>query len=214
MDATLSDVRALHRVRPGRVEFVDVPELQYVVLTGRGAPEDPAFAEGAEALAAVSATAHFVARRRTGVTTRIMPLEALWESDADDPRLDLVAALALGVVDVRRTDRHAARWKALIVQPPEIDDAVFEQAVLLARKQDVPRVDEIRLERWREGPVAQLLHVGSYASVGPAVAGLHEAIEAAGHRPVGRQHEIYLRDPRRTPRDALRIVLRRPYEPA
>ena len=66
--------------------------------------------------------------------------------------------------------------------------------------------------RWCEGRAAQVRHTGSYASAARAVADLHDAIEIAGHHPAGRHHEIYLTDPRRTSRDAMQMLLRRPVQ--
>jgi len=203
------DRSAPYRAPNGRVEYVDVPELTYLTLTGAGAPEDDAFAQAAEALFAVSSSAHFIAKRRTGATLRRLPLEALWWS-TDTARVELLAAVALGVADVRLSDRRSWRWQAMIAVPAAVDDDVFGQAVLLARKRQVPGVEGVQLITWREGRVAQVRHTGSYASAARAVTDLHDAIEADGHRAAGQHHEIYLTDPRRTERDAMRMVLRRP----
>jgi hypothetical protein len=203
------DLRGLYRARAGRVDYVDVPELTYLVLSGAGAPESDEFAEASEALFAVSATIHFVAKRRTGAAHRRMPLEALWWS-ADAARVELLAAVALAVADVRQSDRRSWRWQAMIAVASTVDDAAFDQAVVLAGKRQVPRVDEVRKVTWREGPAAQVQHTGSYASAARAVTELHDAIERGGHRAMGRHHEIYLTDPRRTERDAMRMLLRRP----
>ena len=211
MGEAVADLSALYRARSGRVEYLDVPELVYLTLSGAGAPEDQAFTAAADVLFAVSAAAHFVAKRRTGVTARRMPLEALWWS-ADAARFDLLAAVALGVADVRLTDRRSWRWQAMIAVPAVLDDGAFEQAMRLAGKRPLPRVEEVRRVAWREGWVAQVRHTGSYASAARAVTELHDAIEVAGHRASGRHHEIYLSDPRRTERDAMRMLLRRPVE--
>jgi len=211
MGEAVVDLRGLYRARVGRVEYVDVPELTYLTLSGSGAPEDDPFTEAAEALFAVSASAQFVTKRRTGVASRRMPLEALWWS-ADAARVDLLAAVALGVADVRLSDRRSWRWQAMIAVPPLVDDETVEQARLLARKRQVPRVDDVRLLTWREGRVAQVRHTGSYASAARAVSALHDAVEAAGYHTAGRHHEIYLTDPRRTERDAMQMLLRRPVE--
>jgi len=205
------DLRGLYRVRAGRVEYVDVPELTYLALSGAGAPEDDAFAAAAEALFAVSVSALFIVKRRTGAAARRQPLEALWWS-TEGTRVELLAAVALGVADVRRSDRRSWRWQAMIAVPAAVDHAVFQQAVLLAHKRLVPGVEDVRMITWREGQAAQVQHIGSYASAARAVSELHDVIEAAGHRPAGQHHEIYLTDPRRTERDAMRMVLRRPIE--
>ena len=105
MEEPADDLRALYRARPAGVTYLDVPELNYLVLAGAGAPEGAAFQEATEALYAISSTAHFVARRRTGSAPKLMPLEALWWRDNAAP-VELVAAVALGVADVRRSERR------------------------------------------------------------------------------------------------------------
>jgi hypothetical protein len=57
----------------------------------------------------------------------------------------------------------------------------------------------------------QLLHIGSYDDEGPALERLHEEfLPANGLVPVGRHHEIYLSDARRTEPAKLRTILRQP----
>ena len=60
------------------------------------------------------------------------------------------------------------------------------------------------------GRVAQLLHLGPYATERPSIERLHAAITDAGLRPTGRHHEIYLGDPRRTKSERIRTLLRQP----
>jgi hypothetical protein len=207
------EYRALYRGRAGQVAFVDVPALDFLVLTGGGDPDSDAFAEGGQVLQTVSHTAHFVVKRRAGVAPRLMPLEALWWVE-DPARVDLLASVALGFGDLGGGEHRSWRWQAMIMQPPGVDHAVFEQAVLLARKKDLPALDEVRFETWTEGPVAQLLHVGPHAAQAASVALLHDAIDAAGYRPRGPQHEVYLRNPWRCDPARLRTLLRLPIEPA
>ena len=83
-----------------------------------------------------------------------------------------------------------------------------------ASAKSVPSVDRLRFLRWEEGLCAQVLHTGPYAAEGPSVVRLHKGIAAAGYRPRGHHHEIYLADPRRSAPEKLRTILRQPVEPA
>lgn len=207
------EFRTLYRARAARVAFVDVPAGQYLVLAGAGDPDSAAFAAAAEVLQAVSHAAHFVVKRRTGVAPRLMPLEALWWVE-DPARVDLLATVALGFGDLGGGEHRSWRWQAMIMQPPGIDHAAFDQAVLLARKKDFPALDEVRFESVEEGRAAQILHVGPHAEQAATLAVLHDAIDAAGYRPGEPQHEIYLRNPWRCDPARLRTILRLPVEPA
>ncbi len=199
------------------VDFVDVPEFGFAVVSGTGSPAGTEFAEAIQALYAVSYGAHFLVKKEQGQAPRVMPVEGLWWVDDPDQR-DLLTAVALGQATMDQIDRDRWRWQAMIMQPDPIDAdtvaAAVEQAREKREKKPAPGLSRLRYERWAEGPCAQVLHVGPYASEGPAIVRLHQAIAAAGYRPHGRHHEIYIGDPRRSAPERLRTILRHPIEPA
>jgi len=61
--------------------------------------------------------------------------------------------------------------------------------------------------------VAQVLYLGPYSGERATIEALHGAISAAGLRPRGRHHELYLGDPTRSAPEKLRTLLRQPVEP-
>jgi hypothetical protein len=191
----------LYRAREGTVDLVDVPEAGFVVASGRGAPEAKEFAAAVGALYKVAYTAHFLARRLHGEAPRIMPLEALWWVEDGGERWAEVP-------------REAWHWQAMIGQPDPIDAATAAEALDQVRaKADGPLLD-VGYQRWREGPAAQVLHVGPFSTEPVTVDLLHRAIAERGLRPHGRHHEIYLSNPKRTASARLRTLLRQPVEPA
>ena len=199
---TLVEVESLYKARRDVVDFVDVPELAFAVIAGRGEPEGQAFSDALQALFSVSYGAHFLVKKATGATTRVMPLEALWWV----PGVPGADAMAMS--------KDQWEWQAMIMQPAPIDAAVVESAIDQSRSKGGAAVDLLRFEPWTEGRCAQVLHVGPYADEAPTVDRLHAAIAAAGLRPRGRHHEIYLGDPRRSAPEKLRTILRQPVEPA
>jgi hypothetical protein len=143
-----------------------------------------------------------------------MPLEALWWVD-DQGQQDLLTAVALGRATLADTDRDRWHWQAMIMQPDPIDAGLAAAALAQARdRKPSPGLERVRYIRWAEGRCAQLLHVGPYAAEEPSIVRLHQAIAAAGYRPRGRHHEIYLGDPRRSAPEKLRTIIRHPVEPA
>ena len=68
----------------------------------------------------------------------------------------------------------------------------------------------LRVERWREGLVVEAMHIGPYAAETETIGHMFAAAEAAGLRPTGVHHEIYIGDPHRSAPDKLRTVLRQP----
>ena len=99
------------------------------------------------------------------------------------------------------------------MQLPPIDGPVIEQAVIETRaKKDLASLDSVRYERWAEGPCAQIMHVGPYATEPDSIVALHKAIADHGATPRGRHHEIYLGDPRTSAPEKLRTILRQPIQ--
>jgi hypothetical protein len=179
-------------------ELVEVPELRFVMIDGHGDPESsPSYARAIQAVYGISYAAHFELKRH-GLDYVVMPLESLWWA----PDLAVFTS----------SDRSAWQWTAMILQPPEVTEEVFEVAREIAsRKADDPEATaRTRLERFAEGLSAQVLHVGAYADEGPTIRRLHAYIEGQGYRPAGKHHEIYLSDPRRTAPARLRTVIRQP----
>jgi hypothetical protein len=214
MTTTLVDSAALYRVRKGSVDFIDVPELGYFAVDGAGAPESGDFAAAVQALYGASYAAHFLLKRETGQAPRLGPLEALWWVE-DPEQQKLVEAIAAGTATADGTDRDLWHWRALISQPPSVDADLARRAIAQVRaKRPSAALDRLRLTSWTEGRCAQLLHIGPYSDETPSIVRLHSAIAAAGCRPTGRHHEIYLSDPRRTAPEKLRTILRQPIEHA
>lgn len=212
MTTTAFPIDTLYRPPRGRVEFVDVPAMDFLIVPGQGAPEGPEFAEAIQALYAVSYGAHFLVRKAFGDAPRVMPLEALWW--VDDDQQSGVEGVVRGMGTMAETDRDRWHWQAMMLQPEPIDATVFAEALAQARTKDLAALDRLTFQQWEEGRCAQLLHVGPYAAEAPSLRQLHDAIAAAHLRPRGRHHEVYLGDPRRSAPERLRTILRQPVEPA
>jgi hypothetical protein len=214
MAATTGDpqIDALYKVRRGRTEFVQVPELAFAMVDGTGGPDGEPFAHALQALYTVSFRAHFALKAATGSAPRVMGLEALWWVEGDEPAavLQLMGAGTTG--EAYQRDRW--RWRAMILQLPPIDSAHILHAVSeAAAKRPNPALPLVRFERWTEGLSAQIMHIGPYSTESVSIAALHRAIAQHGYRPRGHHHEIYLGDPRTSAPDKLRTILRQPVEP-
>jgi hypothetical protein len=105
---------ALYKVRRGSVAFVDVPELGFAMIDGRGGPDDTAFANAIHALFSVSCVAHFALKKTTGAAPRVMALEALWWVEGTEQRATM-ESIAAGTTGLDASDRSHWRWRAMIV---------------------------------------------------------------------------------------------------
>ena len=82
----------------------------------------------------------------------------------------------------------------------------------MRQKKGLPAVDRLRLESFREGRSAQVLHVGPFSEEGPAIERLHRFIEENGYRRRDKHREIYLSDLRRAAPERLKTIIRQPIE--
>ena len=190
---------------PGRTRFLVVPERRYLMLDGRGEPGSPAFRAAFAALYPVAYTLHFMLKRR-GVTERVGAIEGLyWFGEIEHP---------ITPGEFGRHDRDAWNWRLILPVPPAATpDEVARAFADVARKKAPAALALLRVEPWAEGASAQTLHVGPYSTETETIAALHRSIEAAGLRPRGCHHEIYISDPNRTAPDRLKTIIRQPVEP-
>lgn len=186
-------------------ELVDIPELQYLAIDGRGDPNtSAAYRHAVEALYAVAYTVKFASKDDLGKDFVVGPLEGLWWAD--------------DMNDFRTRLKDNWRWTLMINMPDWIthdlvDDARLA-AVVMKRKRESPAIAEIRSETLQEGTSAQVLHLGPYDNETPTLARLHhEYLPARNLRAAGLHHEIYLSDPRRTDPARLKTILRQPVAP-
>jgi hypothetical protein len=91
----------------------------------------------------------------------------------------------------------------MIMQPDVVTDELVQRSIPEAtKKKPLPAATRLRLDRFGEGLVAQVLHIGPYSAERPTIERLHTFIAEAGYRPCGKHHEIYRpcrREPGRRP---------------
>ncbi len=186
-----------------RVRFLDLPERRFVMIDGEGAPGEAAFAPRMPGLYGTAYPLRFALKRR-GVVEKVGPLEGLWWTSDGTTSFDAIFGGG---------ERGEWRWIMLIALPDQATDEEIEAALASGRaKLEAPYAASLRVERFAEGRVAQLVHIGPYENERASVERLHAAIAEAGLRPRGRHHEIYRGDPRRGNPENIKTLLRQPVE--
>jgi hypothetical protein len=184
--------------------LVQVPCLRFLCLDGHGDPNtNPAYSAAVKALYSVSYAAKFDVKKVGGPNFTVSALEGLWW--AEDLRTFLTG------------DRSHWHWTLMIRQPDAVtDERLTHLAHEAAAKKTLPAAAALKLISFEEGPAAQVLHVGPYATEATTIAKLHDFIREhgtfEGHH--HKHHEIYLGDPRRSSPDTLRTIIRQPYSPS
>jgi len=190
------------------VVVVDVPEMSYLMVDGKGDPKTSKdFQDAIEALYSMAYTIKFALKKQgKGGDYVVMPLEGLWWTHEEGGRFDYGA-------------RDEWKWRAMILQPDVVTAEHLEKARTdvkakrTKKKEPVPAaLPKVRLERFHEGRSVQILHIGPFSAEPPTIERMHAYAASQGLKLHGHHHEIYLSDPRRVPEEKWKTVLRHPVE--
>jgi len=194
-------LKHLYQPSAKEVSVVDVPDMNFLMVDGQGDPgTSPEYQEALEALYTMAYQLKFTIKGRDpGLDYVIPPPEGLWwAKDINAFTMD---------------DRDAWQWTAMIMQPDQVTEALFDEAVdKVKQKKDLPGLGKLRLERYHEGRAVQILHLGPYSAEGPTIEKLHAFAGENGYQLRGKHHEIYLSDPRRTAPENIKTVIRQPVQ--
>jgi len=178
--------------------LVDVPEMRFVMIDGRGAADRSGLDHAVKWLFAATYPIKRIARERMGKNFVEPPLEGLWWAD--------------GMNDFIRGNRDKLNWRMMIVYEPDwLTVEMFEDAFKIAKARLGEPPASLRLESYHEGLSAQIMHLGPNSAEASTLARLHrEFLPAHELIPNGHHHEIYLNDPNRVAPEKLKTVLRQP----
>jgi hypothetical protein len=176
--------------------------MGFVMIDGHGDPNTSSeYAEAIQALYSLSYTLKFALKTEFGLKFRVAPLEGLWWAD--------------DMAEFSQERKGDWSWTMMIAQPDEATPERFKVARMdVASKRDLPALRKSRLERFEEGPCAQVLYIGPFNDEGPTIARLHAFIRERGYSFEGsrqKHHEIYLSDPRRSAPEKWRTIIRQPF---
>lgn len=122
-----------YKARPGRYQVIELPEMQYLMIDGRGDPNNsPEFTAAMEAMFPLSYTCKFTSRRELDRDYVVPPLEGLWWAE------DMSVFASSG-------DRSQWQWTLMLLVPEWIDRTMFEAALAAVRARSSPeRLDDVR----------------------------------------------------------------------
>ena len=187
-------------------QLVSLPPMQYLAVRGKGDPneEGGAYQQAIGLLYGVAYTLKMC--RKAGYEIDgyfdyvVPPLEGFWYQEGADG------------VDFAHKDAFC--WISVIRLPDFVRRADFDWAVAEAtrkKKQDFSAVEFLTVD---EGLCVQMMHLGSYddepASVARMDAFLAQNNCVNDFSAARMHHEIYLSDPRKTPPEKRKTVLRHP----
>ena len=183
---------------------VDIPEMQFLMIDGMGSPGDSKeYIDVLAVLYPVAFKTKFLSKAK-GKDYVVPPLEGLWWADKMD--------------DFTEGNRDKWKWTMMIMQPDWVTLDMINEAILITREKK-PELSELlpklRLEKYKEGQAAQIMHVGPYSEEGLTVQKVHNFIQKEGGKFDGlksKHHEIYLSDPRKANPATMKTVIRQPFK--
>src|SRR5512133_2428080 len=95
------ELKQLYDASTKEATIVDIPDMNFLMVQGQGAPASPQYQEAIEALYAVAYTLKFNIKKAQAIDYGVMPLEGLWWAD------DMTKFLE---------DKNKWRWDMMIMQ--------------------------------------------------------------------------------------------------
>lgn len=180
---------------------VDVPEMGFFTLSGRGNPNSEPFAEAVGVLYSLSYGMKMLPKKGTTpegyYDYTVYPLEGVWD-------------LAEEARGQEQLDKDSLVYTLMIRQPDfvtsELAELVLERTAI---SKPHPQLAEAAYARLTEGLCAQILHHGPYDDEPASFARLALFCQENGLQRTALTHrEIYLTDARKTAPDKQKTVLR------
>lgn len=186
--------------------LVDVPEMNFIAVRGKGDPNLPG-GEYQNAMSLLYGVAFTIKMSKLGehkiegyFDYVVPPLEGFWWQD--------------GVDGIDYAHKDEFRWISLIRLPDFVTEADFGWAVAEATCKKKADFSKVEFLRYHEGMCMQCMHIGAYDDEPATVALMDAFIKENGYETditdTRYHHEIYLSDARKVPPERRKTVLRLP----
>ncbi|MEP5613072.1 MAG: GyrI-like domain-containing protein [Cyclobacteriaceae bacterium] len=187
-----------YKVGP-KPEIRDLDPYYYLSVTGKCSPSSQQFFKAMEQLYAVAYNVKFLCKSED-MDFVVPKMEGFWWIDGG---LEAQHKFT-------QTPENEWNWRIIIRMPDFVEGDHFYRAVekVKAKKPTLIKKDEVKFELINEGKCVQILHLGSYNKEEPTIMKMLNFIKQHGLQVTNYHHEIYLSDPRKTPENKLRTILR------
>ena len=190
--------------------IVMVPKMNYIAVRGSGDPN----AEGGEykeSIGLLYGIAFTIKMSKMGdhridgyFDYVVPPLEGFWWQQ--------------GMTGIDYNHKEKFEWISVIRLPDFVAKADFEWAKEEATKKKKTDFSKVELFSYDEGLCVQIMHLGSYDDEPATIALMDNYVEENGYAndlsDTRLHHEIYLSDPRKSPPEKWKTVIRHPIKEA
>jgi hypothetical protein len=193
------ELKHLYKPSAQKVEIVDVPQMNFLMIDGEGDPNiSQEFQDAVETLYSLSYTLKFMIKKGDlKVDFGVMPLEGLWWTD--------------DMSQFSTENKDIWKWTLMIMQPDYVTAELFNEALeQVKKKKNPPALSKVRFGVFSEGKAAQIMHIGPFSEEGPTIKKVHNFIQENGCKLSGKHHEIYLSDIRKAAPEKWKTIIRQP----
>ena len=182
-------------------ELIKVPEQKFLMIDGKGNPNNEDFPERIGALYSLAYAIRMMPKQgyipEGYFEYTVYPLEGVWDLTVEGRKSDVL-------------DKNELLYTIMIRQPDFVTKEIFHKAFEnIKKKKPNPLLDEVRFETFDEGLCVQILHLGSYDSEVESFKIMKDFIDNNNLEIVTLKHrEIYLSDARRVEPKKFNTVLR------
>lgn len=195
---------------PKKPGIVDVPEMNYIAVRGKGNPNEPEgeYKASIGLLYGIAFTIKMSYKgnhRIEGYFSYVVPpLEGLWWQEGQDG------------IDYAHKDNFS--WISMIRLPEFVTREEFDWAIAEATVKKQTDYSKVEFFTYHEGLCVQCMHIGSYDDEPETISRMDKFADENGYSVALSDsrfhHEIYLSDPRRCAEEKLRTVIRHPVKQA
>ena len=192
-------IKEFYTAPPNKFVVVDVPKTRYLVIDGKGNPEQQDFPGIIKWFYSVVHAAKPFTQKAMGKHFGYPPTEfQFWAKNSKD------------FVD---GNKSKWLWRVLVLCGDFMPKAVIDDAMAQVAQRLGPPPSPAKLKFLNEGKCVQYLHVGDYSGVAKVCEKLYgQYLPANKLTPSGYYHEIYLNDPTRAMPKKRKILIRQPVE--
>ena len=185
-------------------EVLDLEDVNYLSLTGKGDPSAPEFAENISALYTVAYSLKFACKNE-GTDFVVAKLEGQWWFDEDKYKNISIEEPPVKIPRKEWSYRILIRMPDFVT-PQKIKTAI-ESVVI---KKNLTLANEVQPFKINQSKVVQMRHIGSFDKEPETLKIMAEFMNEHQFKRNGLHHEIYLSDFRKTIPSKLKTILREP----
>ena len=186
-------------------EIIEVPEYNFLTISGKGNPNNPEFANYIGALYPICYGIKMGLKKNPVLKNyydyTVYPLEGVWDI-SDEAKKTYIKETVLNKDDLVFT--------LMVRQPVFITkEYVLETVDKVKTKKQNPLLNEVKFQKITEGKCIQMLHIGSYDNEPETFKIMEEFAKTQNLNRISKIHrEIYLSDFRKVAPEKLKTVLR------